>query len=134
MGCVKSKHSDLTGSTKSARTADSRSGKGDRASLVHSEAGPEVGPPHVDPMLLDYAQRLSEEIVSRAVQQWAELDSRYSDIPYIEWWGSVIDGFPYKRQHGGTSSAFWPAPELARIYCSLENVALRVNWGVCATP
>ncbi|KPP56410.1 hypothetical protein Z043_125973 [Scleropages formosus] len=48
------------------------------------EPGPGDGSPHVDPVLLDYAQRLSEEIVARAVQQWAELDGRYGDIPYIE--------------------------------------------------
>uniref|UniRef100_A0A8C6T9S6 Small membrane A-kinase anchor protein n=1 Tax=Neogobius melanostomus TaxID=47308 RepID=A0A8C6T9S6_9GOBI len=46
--------------------------------------GPQDGLPPVNPVLLDYAQRLSEEIVARAVQQWAEVDRRYVDIPYIE--------------------------------------------------
>jgi len=57
--------------------------------LVHSETGTAAADPGsptagVNPVLLEYAQRLSEEIVSRAVQQWADVDSRYSDIPYIE--------------------------------------------------
>lgn len=38
----------------------------------------------VDVVLLEYAQRLSEDIVTRAVRQWAEVDRRYCDIPYIE--------------------------------------------------
>ncbi|OCT63926.1 hypothetical protein XELAEV_18045022mg [Xenopus laevis] len=36
------------------------------------------------PLLLEYAHRLSEDIVNKAVRQWAEVDSKYSDIPYIE--------------------------------------------------
>lgn len=52
--------------------------------LINAEMGPEEECLTVDPALLDYAQRLSEDIVARAVQQWVELDSRYSDIPYIE--------------------------------------------------
>ncbi|XP_078030434.1 small membrane A-kinase anchor protein [Epinephelus lanceolatus] len=87
MGCVKSKRSNsaaqnanstekLEGKTKGA--------KGEKAYLVHSEMGPAENSPQVSPVLLEYAQRLSEEIVSRAVQQWVEVDRRYSDIPYIE--------------------------------------------------
>ncbi|KAG9349424.1 hypothetical protein JZ751_027867 [Albula glossodonta] len=56
----------------------------EKAALVNSEAGLGQDSPKIDPLLLDYAQRLSEEIVARAVQQWAEVDSRYSDIPYID--------------------------------------------------
>lgn len=58
--------------------------KGEKAFLVHSELGSVEGSPQVDPVLLEYAQKLSEEIVARAVQQWVEVDRRYSDIPYIE--------------------------------------------------
>lgn len=77
MGCVKSKRSE-----DAARHADGRRRRtrGEKAYLVGSA---ESSPP-VNPVLLDYAQRLSEEIVARAVQQWVEVDSRYSDIPYIE--------------------------------------------------
>lgn len=86
MGCVKSKCNKPTQNSSVAERADVRPGKkrGEKAVLVYSEAGPDQDATRVDPVLLDYAQRLSEEIVARAVQQWAEVDSRYSDIPYIE--------------------------------------------------
>ncbi|CAM9550791.1 unnamed protein product [Lampetra planeri] len=44
-------------------------------------AGEESG---VQPYVMDFAERLAKDIVSRAVLQWAELEQRYSDIPYIE--------------------------------------------------
>ncbi|XP_049584643.1 small membrane A-kinase anchor protein [Syngnathus scovelli] len=72
MGCVKSK--------RSASRRDSEAARGDKAYLVRSEDGS----PRADPALLEYAQKLSEEIMARAVQQWAEVDRRYGDIPYIE--------------------------------------------------
>ncbi|CAL8266224.1 unnamed protein product [Lota lota] len=86
MGCVKSKRGDSSEQkANSAETSDGEAkggSRGEKAYLVHSETG--TGNPSVNPALLEYAQRLSEEIVSRAVQQWADTDSRYSDIPYIE--------------------------------------------------
>ncbi|XP_076119811.1 small membrane A-kinase anchor protein [Alosa pseudoharengus] len=86
MGCVKSKKSDPTQNANSVERVDGKVGMqgGERTVLVDSETGPAQDSPRVNPVLLDYAQRLSEEIVTRAVQQWAEVDSRYSDIPYIE--------------------------------------------------
>ncbi|RVE58471.1 hypothetical protein OJAV_G00209500 [Oryzias javanicus] len=87
MGCVKSKRSDSASQT--VNSNDKVDGKckkmrGERAYLVQSEADSvEISPP-ANPVLLEYAQRLSEEIVARAVQQWLEIDNRYSDIPYIE--------------------------------------------------
>lgn len=86
MGCVKSKRRDPTQNSDSVERVDGRSGRkrGEKAVLVYAETGPAEDSPGVNPVLLDYAQRLSEEIVARAVQQWAEVDSRYSDIPYIE--------------------------------------------------
>ncbi|KAG9271726.1 small membrane A-kinase anchor protein [Astyanax mexicanus] len=87
MGCVKSKRSEPTQNSASAERVDGRPGRkrGEKALLVYAETGSsEEDSPRVNPVLLDYAQRLSEEIVARAVQQWAEVDSRYSDIPYIE--------------------------------------------------
>ncbi|KAM9804730.1 small membrane A-kinase anchor protein [Neosynchiropus ocellatus] len=75
MGCVKSKKSQS--SEKAGGT------RGEKAYLVHAEMGLNNGSP-VNPMLLEYAQKLSEEIVTRAVQQWVEVDRRYGDIPYIE--------------------------------------------------
>ena len=92
MGCVKSKRSES--SEEKANSAEQSDGeakgrsRGEKAYLVHSETGcdadPESPTARVNPVVLEYAQRLSEEIVSRAVQQWADIDSRYSDIPYIE--------------------------------------------------
>lgn len=82
---MKSKRSEPAQNSSSSEKADGGQGKrGEKAVLVFSEIGSEEDPARVNPVLLDYAQRLSEEIVARAVQQWAEEDSRYSDIPYIE--------------------------------------------------
>lgn len=77
MGCVKSKKKDSSEKGRGHRG-------GEKAYLVLTDQGPQDGLPPVNPVLLDYAQRLSEEIVSRAVQQWVEVDRRYIDIPYIE--------------------------------------------------
>ncbi|KAM4730569.1 small membrane A-kinase anchor protein [Anableps anableps] len=82
MGCVKSKRSDAASQHANSTEKTTR---GENAYLVgSSEPGSADGSPQVNPVLLEYAQRLSEEIVARAVQQWVEVDSRYSDIPYIE--------------------------------------------------
>ncbi|KAM3607973.1 uncharacterized protein V6R79_017045 [Siganus canaliculatus] len=88
MGCVKSKKSDSAAqhanSTAEKAEGKAKRSKGEKAYLVQSEVDSLESPPQVDPVLLEYAQRLSEEIVVRAVQQWVEVDRRYSDIPYIE--------------------------------------------------
>ncbi|MBN3314492.1 SMAKA protein, partial [Atractosteus spatula] len=87
MGCIKSKQNNLTQNASSVEKADGKPKKylDENAALVNSETRQgEEGSLRVNPGLLDYAQRLSEEIVAKAVQQWAEVDSRYSDIPYIE--------------------------------------------------
>ncbi len=82
---MKSKHHDPTQNSSSSEKVDGKPGKqGDKAVLVFSEIGSVEDSLRVNPVLLDYAQKLSEEIVARAVKQWAEVDSRYSDIPYIE--------------------------------------------------
>lgn len=85
MGCVKSKRCDSAALNANSTEKVERKGKGARgenAILVHSETADSS--PQVNPVLLEYAQRLSEEIVARAVQQWVEVDRRYTDIPYIE--------------------------------------------------
>lgn len=87
MGCVKSKKGDP--GNQNAKSMEKSEGiakgsKGEKAYLVQSETGSPQSSPQVNPVLLEYAQRLSEEIVVRAVQQWVEVDRRYSDIPYIE--------------------------------------------------
>lgn len=87
MGCVKSKKCETA--AQNVNSTEKMEGKakgssGEKAYLVHSEMGLSESYPQVNPVLLEYAQRLSEEIVVRAVQQWVEVDRRYSDIPYIE--------------------------------------------------
>ncbi|XP_068428768.1 small membrane A-kinase anchor protein [Clinocottus analis] len=87
MGCVKSKRSDSAG--QNSNSADkvehkSKGARGEKAYLVHSEMGSPESSLKVNPVLLEYAQKLSEDIVARAVQQWVEVDRRYCDIPYIE--------------------------------------------------
>uniref|UniRef100_A0A8C2ZLF3 Small membrane A-kinase anchor protein n=1 Tax=Cyclopterus lumpus TaxID=8103 RepID=A0A8C2ZLF3_CYCLU len=77
MGCVKSKRGD-------SAAQNANSVEKAKAYLVHGDVGSPEGPLKVNPALLEYAQKLSEEIVARAVQQWVELDRRYCDIPYIE--------------------------------------------------
>lgn len=85
MGCVKSKKSDPAAqNANSMADGKAKGSRGERAYLVQSEPGSPESSPQVNPALLEYAQRLSEEIVVRAVQQWVEVDRRYSDIPYIE--------------------------------------------------
>lgn len=87
MGCVKSKRSDSAAQNANSTEkveGKAKGAKGEKAYLVHSEVGSPESSPQVNPVLLEYAQRLSEEIVARAVQQWVEVDRRYSDIPYIE--------------------------------------------------
>lgn len=84
MGCVKSKRSDQNANSTEKVDGKGKGTRGERAYLVHSEMGTAEDCPQVNPVLLEYAQRLSEEIVARAVQQWVEVDRRYSDIPYIE--------------------------------------------------
>lgn len=79
---MKSKKRDAAAQNANSSTESAEGGaKGERACLVQPGEG---GRPQASPVLLDYAQRLSEEIVVRAVQQWVEVDRRYSDIPYIE--------------------------------------------------
>lgn len=86
MGCVKSKRSDPAAQNVNSTEVEGKAKgtRGEKAYLVHSEMGSAESSPQVNPVLLEYAQKLSEEIVARAVQQWVEVDRRYSDIPYIE--------------------------------------------------
>ncbi|KAM7407835.1 hypothetical protein PAMA_003548 [Pampus argenteus] len=87
MGCVKSKRSDSAAQNANATEkldGKTKGTKDEKAYLVHSEMDSAEDSPKVNPALLEYAQKLSEEIVTRAVQQWVEVDRRYGDIPYIE--------------------------------------------------
>eukprot|EP00062_Callorhinchus_milii_P005986 gi/632946003/ref/XP_007888341.1/ PREDICTED: small membrane A-kinase anchor protein [Callorhinchus milii] len=80
MGCFKSKHKYGVSNAKATEQMD-RSKSQD----------PALGESHLkenallpDAALLDYAQRLSEDIVATAVSQLIEIENRYRDIPYIE--------------------------------------------------
>ncbi|KAK2532631.1 hypothetical protein Q9966_008195 [Columba livia] len=54
---------------------------GEKSSLIAAKAD-EKGPSST--IVLDYAHRLSREILDQAVKQWAVTESKYSDIPFIE--------------------------------------------------
>lgn len=44
---------------------------------VKEPTGPEI-------VVFEFAQRLSQEILSDALQQWADRNTKYCDIPFIE--------------------------------------------------
>ncbi|KAL2302542.1 hypothetical protein Nmel_009971 [Mimus melanotis] len=83
MGCIKSKAAFQGSNT----VQDERIGgggegcTGEKSSLLAVKAE-ERGPSST--IVLDYAQRLSRDILEQAVKQWAVTESRYSDIPFIE--------------------------------------------------
>ncbi|GLD51512.1 small membrane A-kinase anchor protein [Lates japonicus] len=115
MGCVKSKRSDSgpqnANSTEKAE-GKTRGTRGEKAYLVHSEMGSTAeNSPQVNPVLLEYAQKLSEEIVARAVQQWVEVDRRYSDIPYIEC-----------QKHAQLPSSLWSDKRARRLKFSINGL------------
>nr|DBA20111.1 TPA: hypothetical protein GDO54_015841 [Pyxicephalus adspersus] len=86
MGCIKSKHDyTVKNNIHLQDNHDNDKHAGENIALV--QANEEDSRENFLPanaVLLEYAQRLSEEIVAKAVKQWAEVDSKYSDIPYIE--------------------------------------------------
>uniref|UniRef100_F7B407 Small membrane A-kinase anchor protein n=1 Tax=Monodelphis domestica TaxID=13616 RepID=F7B407_MONDO len=49
-----------------------------------TEVAKEKDPSSSRVVVLEYAHRLSQDIMDEAVKQWAANDSRYGDIPYIE--------------------------------------------------
>lgn len=86
MGCIKSKHDYSVKNTihlQDNHNNDKHAVENIALVQANEEDGKEAFLP-ANPVLLEYAQRLSEEIVTKAVKQWAEVDSKYSDIPYIE--------------------------------------------------
>ena len=86
MGCVKSRQNDPSQNVNLAEKLEGKPGRiqVEKVLLVHSETGKVEDTLQIDLVLLEYAQRLSEEIIARAVHQWVEVDNRHSDIPYIE--------------------------------------------------
>ncbi|NXG47287.1 SMAKA protein, partial [Psilopogon haemacephalus] len=83
MGCIKSKNA-FAGSNaiQDERIAGGSEGcTGEKSSLIGVKTD-ERGPSSA--IVLDYAHRLSREILDQAVKQWAVTESKYSDIPFIE--------------------------------------------------
>ncbi|XP_050832727.1 small membrane A-kinase anchor protein [Serinus canaria] len=82
MGCIKSKAAfQGSNAVQDERIgAGSEGCAGEKSSLlaVQVEKGPSSA------IVLDYAHRLSREILEQAVKQWAVTESKYSDIPFIE--------------------------------------------------
>ncbi|NWW59186.1 SMAKA protein, partial [Ifrita kowaldi] len=83
MGCIKSKAAfQGSNAVQDERIAGGSEGcAGEKSSLLAGKAE-EKGPSSA--VVLDYAHRLSREILEQAVRQWAVTESKYSDIPFIE--------------------------------------------------
>ncbi|NXS11888.1 SMAKA protein, partial [Neodrepanis coruscans] len=83
MGCIKSKAachgSNVIQDEKIG--AGNEGCTGEKSSLLAVKVD-EKGPSSA--IVLDYAHRLSREILEQAVKQWAVTESKYSDIPFIE--------------------------------------------------
>ncbi|NWU46153.1 SMAKA protein, partial [Hylia prasina] len=83
MGCIKSKAAfQGSGAVQDERLGGGGEGcAGEKSSLLAVKVE-EKGPSST--IVLDYAHRLSHEILEQAVRQWAVTESKYSDIPFIE--------------------------------------------------
>lgn len=83
MGCIKSKNAFAgSNAVQDERIGGGSEGcAGEKSSLIGAKAE-ERGP--CSSIVLDYAHRLSREILDQAVKQWAVTESKYSDIPFIE--------------------------------------------------
>lgn len=83
MGCIKSKAAcQGSGAVQDERIGGGGEGcTGEKSSLLVAKAE-ERGPSSA--IVLDYAHRLSRDILEQAVRQWALTESKYSDIPFIE--------------------------------------------------
>ncbi|KFP50699.1 Small membrane A-kinase anchor protein [Cathartes aura] len=83
MGCIKSK--DAFPGSNAIQDESIREGNegctGEKSSLIAVKVD-EKSPSST--IVLDYAHRLSREILDQAVKQWAVTESKYSDIPFIE--------------------------------------------------
>ncbi|XP_034285334.1 small membrane A-kinase anchor protein isoform X1 [Pantherophis guttatus] len=84
MGCIKSKspfpHTILDDGSREVGKFDSGCNL-EKSSLIQANSGM---PSSTNTAVLDFAHRLSLEILDQAVKQWAINESKYSDIPFIE--------------------------------------------------
>ncbi|KAH0621584.1 hypothetical protein JD844_023047 [Phrynosoma platyrhinos] len=53
----------------------------EKSSFIQANAGMSAS---ANTVVVDFAHRLSLEILDQAVKQWAVTESKYSDIPFIE--------------------------------------------------
>ncbi|NXC26090.1 SMAKA protein, partial [Campylorhamphus procurvoides] len=83
MGCIKSKAAcQGSKAIPGEKVGEGTEGcAGEKSSLIAVKVD-EKGPSST--IVLDYAHRLSREILEQAVKQWAVTESKYSDIPFIE--------------------------------------------------
>ncbi|XP_077175585.1 small membrane A-kinase anchor protein [Paroedura picta] len=86
MGCIKSKGTFSASNTilddgSKAIGAYNGGYGGDAPPLIQ---GRPVVSSSTSTVILDFAHRLSQEILDQAVKQWAVTESKYSDIPFIE--------------------------------------------------
>ncbi|NXH38992.1 SMAKA protein, partial [Dicaeum eximium] len=82
MGCIKSKAAfQGSNAVQDERIGGGEGRAGEKSSLLAVQAEEKVPS---SPIVLDYAHRLSREILEQAVKQWAVTESKYSDIPFIE--------------------------------------------------
>ncbi|XP_077780039.1 small membrane A-kinase anchor protein [Podarcis muralis] len=83
MGCIKSKspfpHTILDDGSR--EVSEYSGGNVDKSSQFQTKSGMSSS---ASPAVMDFAHRLSLEILDQAVKQWSMIENKYSDIPYIE--------------------------------------------------
>ncbi|XP_012400336.1 small membrane A-kinase anchor protein isoform X2 [Sarcophilus harrisii] len=85
MGCIKSKQTfPFPNTISTVKRPDSEERFPTEKSSMVSVRSEVVKDSSTRLVVLEYAHRLSQEIMDEAVKQWAANDSRYGDIPYIE--------------------------------------------------
>ncbi|XP_025903646.1 small membrane A-kinase anchor protein [Nothoprocta perdicaria] len=83
MGCIKSKNAFSSSHTiQDERIGTANSGGPGEKSFLMAAKLDGKGPS--SSTVLDYAHRLSQDILDQALKQWAVTERKYSDIPFIE--------------------------------------------------
>ncbi|XP_066202337.1 small membrane A-kinase anchor protein isoform X2 [Saccopteryx leptura] len=89
MGCMKSKQTFPFPTTIECdrRNASAESFKSEQRiqpQMPSPAVSEELKGPTGPAIVVDFANRLSQEILSDALQQWADSNNKYCDIPFIE--------------------------------------------------